>query len=120
MTPISDAARLAAEEAVVVLESLVQLPWLREQRWTTPGPKVRPVPTTGYRVVAYSTCRRRGDGAPHVRRVWFVKDGDRVHYGADDWPIEAIDPASIAPRRASRPMGVPPWRAARGKGAVTP
>jgi hypothetical protein len=120
MTPSGDAARLAGEEAVVILESLDRFPWLREHGWTTSRPKARPVRITGYRVVAYSTARGRRDGAPLVRRVWLVKDGDRVHYGAEDWPIEAVDPASIAPRRASRPMGVPSWRAARGEGTVTP
>ena len=109
MTPIGDAARLAAEEAVVILEPLDGYSWLREQGWTTSRPKARPQRMTGYRFVAYSTCRRRNGGALHVRRVWFVKDGDRFHYGADDWPIEAIDPASIAPRRASRSMGLPLW-----------
>jgi hypothetical protein len=105
MTPIGDAATLASEEAVVVLEPLDQFPWLREQGWTSSGPKARPVRKANYRVVAYSTALPRSDGAPHVRRVWFVRDGDRVNYGADDWPIEAVDPASIAPRRASRRAG---------------
>jgi hypothetical protein len=41
-----------------------------------------------------------------------VKSADPAAYGDHDWPIEAVDPVSIAPRRASRSMGVPPWRTA--------
>lgn len=101
---------LAAELALVILEPLDTYPWLREHGWTTDGPAVRPERILGYHVVAFSTVRRRRDGGPYVRRVWFVKALDRTAYGAHDWPIEAVDPLSIAPRRVSRSMGIPLWR----------
>jgi hypothetical protein len=101
---------LAAEVALVILEPLDAYPWLREHGWTTDGPTVRPERIPGYHVVAFTTAARRRDGGPYARRVWFVKAGDRTAYGDDDWPVEAVDPLSIAPRRASRSMGVPPWR----------
>lgn len=85
-------------------------PWLREHGWTADGPSGAPARIPGYHVVAFTTVTRRAGGGPYARRVWFVKADDRAAYGDDDWPLEAVDPMSIAPRRASRSMGVPPWR----------
>ena len=104
--------QLASEVAVVILEPLDLFPWLREHGWYAPGPNRAPEPIPGYRVVAFSTVRRRRHGGFYSRRVWFVKGTDHAAYGDHDWPIEAVDPLSIAPRRMSRPMGVPPWRQA--------
>ena len=103
---------LAAEVAVVILEPLDAFPWLREQSWTADGPTRRPPRVSGYRVVAFSTVRSRRHARWHARRLWFVKGTDPAAYGDRDWPIEAVDPLSIAPRRMSRPMGLPPWRRA--------
>jgi hypothetical protein len=103
---------LPAEVAVVVLEPLDAYPWLREHGWYAPGATVRPERIPGYRIVAFSTVRRRREGGFYSRRVWFVKADDRAAYGDHDWPIEAVDPLSIAPRRASRPKGMPPSRTA--------
>ena len=108
--------QLAAEEAVVILEPLDQFPWLREHGLATSGPIARPERMPGYRLIAYSTARRRRGQDFHQRRVWFVKARDHLDYGDVDWPIEAVDPASIAPRCASRPMGLPPWRQAVSRG----
>jgi hypothetical protein len=110
MTPLIRPDVLAAEVAVVVLEPLDTYPWLREHAWFADGATAMPERIGGYRVVAFSTARRRRAGGFYSRRVWFVKAGDRVHYGDRDWPVEAVDPVSIAPRRMSRPMGLPPWR----------
>jgi hypothetical protein len=101
---------LAAEIALVILEPLDAYPWLREHGWTAPGATSAPETVDGYHVVAFSTVRRRREGGFYTRRVWYVKAGDRAVYGDHDWPIEAVDPMSIAPRRASRSMGLPPWR----------
>ena len=110
MTPILAPDCLATEVAVVILEPLYRFPWLREHRWSAPGPTARPERIPGYRVVAYSTARPRRYVDLYPRRVWFVRSRDHLDYGDRDWPVEAVDPASIAPRRASRSMGVPPWR----------
>lgn len=104
--------QLTAEVAVVVLEPLDAYPWVREHGWYAPGATVPPERMPGYRVVAFSTVRRRRDGGFYSRRIWFVKATDLACYGDHDWPIEAVDPVSIAPRRASRSMGMPPWRTA--------
>jgi hypothetical protein len=110
MTPWFTAEHLTAEEAVVVLEPLDQFPWLREHGLATSGPSARPDWGPDYRLVAYSIARRRRGQHFQQRRMWFVKAGDQQAYGADDWPVEAVDPMSIAPRRVSRPMGLPRWR----------
>jgi hypothetical protein len=112
MTPYLTNEHLAAEEAVVVLKPLDQCPWLREHGLATSGPSARPDWGPDYRLVAYSIARRRRGQRFQQRRMWFVKAGDQRAYGADDWPVEAVDPTSIAPRRMSRPMGLPPWRQA--------
>lgn len=112
MTPMLVPDTLGAETAVVILEPLDAFPWLREQAWTADGPTCRPPRVSGYRVVAFSTVRPRRHARWHARRLWFVKAGDWAAYGRHDWPVEAVDPMSIGPRRMSRPMGVPPWRQA--------
>jgi hypothetical protein len=112
MTPTLAPDTLPAEVAVVVLEPLDAYPWLREHGWYAPGATVGPERIPGCHVVAFSTVRRRREGGFHSRRVWFVQADDRAIYGDHDWPIEAVDPVSIAPRRASRPKGMPPWRTA--------
>ncbi len=104
---------LAAEVALVILEPLDTYPWLREHGWTADGPSGAPARIPGYHVVAFATVARRPAGGPYARRVWFVKAGDRAAYGVHDWPVEAVDSVSVAPRRASRSMGIPPWRAER-------
>ena len=106
-------ARLAAEVALVILEPLDTYPWLREHGWTADGPSRPPARIPGYHVVGFTTVGRRRDGGPYARRVWFVKAYDRAAYGREDWPLVAVDPLSIAPRRASRSMGLPPWRSAQ-------
>jgi hypothetical protein len=114
---------LAAEVALVVLAPLDAYPWLREHSWTADGPSAPPARSSGYHVVAFTTAARRPDGGPNARRVWFVKADDRAAYGDHDWPIEAVDPVSIAPRRTSRSMGIPPWRSERdvaGRGVGKP
>jgi hypothetical protein len=114
---------LAAEVALVVLDPLDAYPWLREHGWTADRPSAPPARISGYHVVAFSTAARRPDGGPYARRVWFVKPDDPAAYGDDDWPLEAVDPVSIAPRRTSRPMGIPPWRSERdvpGRGVGRP
>ena len=113
MTPLLAPDTLPAEVALVILEPLDAYPWLREHGWTADGPSGAPARIPGYHVVAFTTVARRPDGGPYARRVWFVKAGDRAAYGDDDWPVEAVDPVSIAPRRASRSMGLPPWRSER-------
>jgi hypothetical protein len=110
MTPMLDPDSVAAEAAVVVLEPLDWNAWLREHGWYAPGATCRPERINGYQIVAYSTARPRRGGGFHQRRVWFVKATDLAAYGEHDWPVEAVDPASIAPRRMSQPMGLPPWR----------
>jgi hypothetical protein len=110
VTPPLASEQLATEDALIILEPLDQFAWLREHGLITSGPTARPVVFPGYRVVAYSTARRRRGQDFHQRRVWFVKTRDHLDYGDVDWPVEAVDPSSIAPRRPSRPMGVPPWR----------
>jgi hypothetical protein len=112
MTPILAPDTLPAEVAVVVLEPLDAYPWLREHGWYAPGATSAPETIDGYHVVAFSTARRRREGGFYARRFWFVKATDPAAYGDHDWPIEAVDPLSIAPRRASPPKGVPPWRTA--------
>lgn len=113
MTPLLAPDTLPAEVALVILEPLDAYPWLREHGWTGDGPSGAPARIPGYRVVAFTTVARRADGGPYPRRVWFVKGADCAVYGDDDWPVEAVDPVSIAPRRASRSMGIPPWRSER-------
>ena len=110
---------LEAEVAVVILEPLDAYPWLREHGWTADGPSGAPAVVPGYHVVAFTTVARRPDGGPYTRRVWFVKADDRAIYGDHDWPLEAVDPVSIAPRRASRSMRLPPWRVDAGPEAGT-
>jgi hypothetical protein len=112
MMPILAPGTLLAEAAIVVLEPLDAYPWLREHGWYADGATVRPETIDGYHVVAFSTARRRREGGFYARRFWFVKAADRAVYGDHDWPIEAVDPLSIAPRRASRSKGMPPWRMA--------
>ena len=112
MMPILAPDTLPAEVAVVVLEPLDAYPWLREHGWYADGATVGPERIPGYHVVAFSTARRRREGGFYSRRFWFVKAADRAVYGDHDWPIEAVDPVSIAPRRASRSKGMPPWRTA--------
>jgi hypothetical protein len=110
-TPAPDTLR--AEVALVILDPLDAYPWLREHGWTADGPSGAPARIPGYDVVAFTTAARHPDGGPYARRVWFVKADDRAAYGDDDWPLEAVDPVSIAPRRASRSMGIPSWRSER-------
>lgn len=110
MTPLLAPDTLTAEVALVILEPLDAYPWLREHGWTADGPSGAPARIPGYHVVAFSTVRRRREGGFYSRRIWFVKAADRAAYGDHDWPTEAVDPVSIAPRRASRSMGLPPWR----------
>jgi hypothetical protein len=112
MTPILAPDTLSAEVAVVVLEPLDAYPWLREHGWYADGATSAPERIPGYHVVAFSTARRRREGGFYARRFWFVKATDPAAYGDHDWPIEAVDPVSIGPRRASRPKGMPPWRTA--------
>jgi hypothetical protein len=113
MTPFLAPDTLPAEAAIVVLEPLDGHLWLREHGWMADRPWASPGSSPGYRIVAFSTVRHgRHHRGPYARRVWFVKSTDAAAYGDRDWPIEAVDPMSIAPRRASRPMGVPPWRTA--------
>ena len=113
MTPLLAPDTFADEVALVILEPLDAYPWFREHGWTADGPSGVPARIPGYHVVAFTTVARRPDGGPYARRVWFVKAGDRVAYGDDDWPLEAVDPVSIGPRRTSRAMGLPPWRSER-------
>lgn len=111
MKPILAPDALAHEAAIVLLEALDTVPWLREHGWLADRPWASPTSIPGYRIVAFSSVRHgRGHRGPYRRRVWFVKDTDPATYGDHDWPIEAVDPASIAPRRASRAMGLPRWR----------
>ena len=110
MAPLLAPDTFADEVALVILEPLDAYPWFREHGWTADGPSRPPTRISGYHVVAFTTVARRRDGGPYVRRVWFVKADDRAAYGHDDWPLEAVDPMSIAPRRASQTMGIPPWR----------
>ena len=112
ITAIPDA--LTTEVSLVILEPLDAYPWLREHGWTADGPSRPPARIPGYHVVAFTTVARRRDGGPYARRARFVKAGDRAAYGREDWPLEAVDPVSIAPRRASRSMGIPLWRVDAG------
>lgn len=113
MNPILAPETLPAEVAVVVLEPLDAYPWLREHGWYADGATGRPERIDGYHVVAFSTVRHgRHHRGPYARRIWFVKSTDAAAYGDHDWPIEAVDPLGIAPRRASRLKGMPPWRTA--------
>jgi hypothetical protein len=89
------------EGAIVVVRDLAAYPWVRESS-TTEGCRSDPT-WPGVTVVAYATTRRPWG----VRRYWYVKDTDPGFYGADDWPIEAIDPRTIAPGRPTRRMGRP-------------
>lgn len=100
---------LPVETGIVILAPLDALPWVREYQMVMDGPTVRPS-MPGYRLVAYSTVRRRRDGGPYIRRIWFTKRADPAVYGTHDWPIEAVVPTSIAPGRPSRSKGMPSHR----------
>lgn len=99
-------AALAAERAIVLCASLEAYPWLRETEWTSSNATARP-PFDELYIVAFSIIKRRADGGPYRRRLWYVKRGDEAAYGPTDWPIEAVASTSIAPRQPSRLMGRP-------------
>lgn len=97
------AAALLQESGIVILRDLDELAggWLRESRIATRnrrGPLAR---MQGLTVWAYAELRPMPGGNYSPRRYWYRTDRDRV-YADWDHPIEAIDPASIRPRQATR------------------
>ena len=84
--------------------------WVREHEFASDSPTKSPRVPAGWHLVAYAIDaprRPRPLLGVSSRRVWFRKDADPDVYGDHDWPVEAVDPASIRPRQASRSMGQP-------------
>lgn len=101
-----DSNRLADEQAIVWLEDASQLPYVREtvaycaHRAARPGRGRLPQDDTGQcRLVAYSTLRRQASsrGGSFERRIFWLKSYDPYLDGG--CPAEAVDPATVKPRR---------------------
>ena len=98
---------LDLEAGIAWLDDPDRYAYLRESVVSVMSPGRRPrCPHPEGRLVAYSIIRPGGPRQLHRRRVWWVSPVDRaVDPGGPyrvGWPVEAVDPASVRPRRVSR------------------
>jgi hypothetical protein len=112
MTFLSDSDEpVPNEEAVIWLEDVSTLPYVRENFAITHRRQSR-IPyggegrVVGYTILSKNAPRRSVDdfGRPEfLRRVFILTEGDRANQLAlKYYPMEAVDPRSIAPSTPSR------------------